>query len=49
MLAVKYRYLPLLSNAGNSASLIPSVTCVVFFVSSEYTNTALNWLGKTLV
>ena len=40
VLAVKYRCLPFLSKTAYRASLIPSVICSVFPVSSEYTNTA---------
>src|SRR5262249_10011746 len=37
VLAIKYRYLPLLSNAGHWASLMPSVGGVDFHVSTEST------------
>ena len=39
--AVKNRYLPLRSQTGSPASLIPSVTWVALPSASEYTCTAL--------
>ena len=38
--ARKYRYFPLRSKRGEKASLRPSVTCRLFFSSSEYTKAA---------
>ena len=40
LLGVKNKYFPPLSNTGLRASLIPSVICVFFTVSSEYAKSA---------
>ena len=46
MLARKYRYFPLASNAGEIASAIASVTCVAFPVAVEYRKIERRWLSS---
>src|SRR5688572_25440084 len=49
VLAVKYRYLPPLSNTALAASLMPSLTWCDFLPSSEYRKTACRWLFSCIV
>src|SRR6185437_1562162 len=49
VLAVKYKYFPFLSQTAERASLIPSVSCALLPVASEFTNTARMWFCISFV